>query len=258
MNGERPNTEARLESTNEHELAAALSAFTGCAVRVRYSRSRSSAIACERLRHVDDDGVVRVAFDLRLAAFFDAAPPTVVEDLASWLVHGKRRRTAHERLMAWIDARWKELPPRAIPRWGRRTAGEAHDLAACLARVRERDDLGALRALDPWPAVGWGRWPTRAPKRGLQLGSYDGERNWVRIHPVLDADDVPASFVEFVIAHECLHALVAQQGWDEGAHHGPRFRALERAFDGFAEANAWQAANTNRLVRRVRARFARR
>ena len=241
---------------DERALAAALSAFTGCAVRVRYSHSRSSAITCERLRHVDDEGVARVAFDLRLAAFFGAAPPEVVEDLASWLAHGKRRRAAHDRLMAWIDARWKALPPREVPRWGRRTAGATHDLARLLERVRTRDDLGALRALEPWPVVGWGRWPTRAPKRGLQLGSYDAERHWVRIHPVLDAADVPAGFVEFVIAHECLHALVAQQDWDEGAHHGPRFRELERRFDGYAEANAWQAANTNLLVRRVRAHCA--
>gem|GEM_PF-6456060 len=41
MGAEAPHREG---AADEHELAAALSAFTGCAVRVRYSRSRSSAI----------------------------------------------------------------------------------------------------------------------------------------------------------------------------------------------------------------------
>lgn len=255
---ERASDGTARRAAAERELAAALSTSTRCAVRVRLSRSRSAAITCERTRHVTDGGEVRVHFDLRLAAFFAAADATVVADLASWLVHGKRRRAAFDRLESWIDARWSELPPRQVPRWGRRTAGRTHDLAEHLAAVRARDDLAALRALAPWPAVGWGRWPTRRPVRGLQLGSFDAERHWVRIHPVLDAPDVPASFVEFVIAHECLHALVAQQHWDDGAHHGPRFRALERRFAGYAEANAWQSANTNRLVRRVRARFPRR
>ncbi|QDU83861.1 hypothetical protein Pla163_09620 [Planctomycetes bacterium Pla163] len=239
------------------ELALELGRRVECVVAVRYSRSREHAIRCERLRQIEG-GVARVTFDLRLAAFFSSAPDAIVDDLARWLLHGRRSRGAHTRLMAWIDARWAAQAPRTIPAWARRTAGEHHDLEQLFAELRSARGGQALARLDPVPTIGWGRWPTRAPKRGLQLGSYEHERAWVRIHPVLDTQDVPDWFVRFVLFHECLHALVAQNRWDGGAHHGPIFRRLEAAHPDTARADAWQTENTSALVRRVRARFARR
>jgi hypothetical protein len=239
------------------ELALQLGQRIECTVAVRYSRSREHAIRCERLRRIDG-GVARITFDLRLAAFFAAAPDAIVDDLARWLLHGRRSRAAHTRLMAWIDARWAAQAPRTIPTWARRTAGEHHDLEELFTDLREASDTQALDGLEPLPTIGWGRWPTRAPKRGLQLGSYEHERAWVRIHPVLDSPEVPGWFVRFVLFHECLHAVVAQNGWDAGAHHGPIFRRLETAHPDTARANVWQTENTPALVRRVRARFGRR
>lgn len=237
-----------------NELARRLGERIECGVSVRYSRSREHAIRCERLRQIEG-GVARITFDLRLAEFFAAAPDGVVDDLGRWLLNGRRARAAHERLMAWIDVRWAAQPPRTIPPWGRRTAGEHHDLEHLSSKMC--GDARALEDLDPLPTIGWGRWPTRAPTRGLQLGSYEHERAWVRIHPVLDAATVPDWFVRFVLFHECLHALVAQKRWDAGAHHGPIFRRLESDHPDTARANLWQTENTSALVRSVRSRFAR-
>jgi len=231
----------------EDELAAALHS----PVRVAFSRSRRHAIQLRRTRH-GRGGAATSAFDVRLAPFFTAADAQVRADLVEWLRHGRRARATHQRLMAWIDARFAELPPRVLPAWAQRTAGEHHDLAALAASLEGAHGAQALARLERRPTFGFGRFPTRAPRRSLDLGNYDRERNWVRIHPVLDAADVPAWFVRFVLYHELLHALAAQEKWDDGAPHGPTFRTNEALLPDTARAKRWQRAHTDELLARTR------
>jgi hypothetical protein len=231
----------------EDELAAALHS----PVRVAFSRSRRHAIQLRRTRH-GRGATATSAYDVRLAPFFATADPQVRADLAEWLRNGRRARATHERLMAWIDARFAELPPRVLPAWARRTDGEHHDLAALAAALDGARGAEALARLERRPTIGFGRFPTRGPRRSLDLGNYDRERDWVRIHPVLDAADVPAWFVRFVLYHELLHALAAQEKWDDGAPHGPTFRAHEALLPDTARAKSWQRAHTDELLARTR------
>lgn len=231
----------------EDELAAALRS----SVRVVFSRSRRHAIQLRRTRH-GRGAHATSTYDVRLAPFFAAAEPQVRADLAEWLRHGRRVRATHDRLMRWIDARYAELAPRTLPAWARRTAGVHHDLAALTESLRGARGAEALLRLERPPTVGFGRFPTRAPRRSLDLGNYDRERDWVRIHPVLDAADVPAWFVRFVLFHEHLHALAAREGWDDGAPHGPTFRSHEALLPDTARAKLWQRAHTEELLSRTR------
>ncbi len=231
----------------EGELAAALHS----PVRVAFSRSRRHAIQLRRTRHGRGPAATN-AYDVRLAPFFAHADAHVRADLAQWLKSGRRARATHERLMRWIDARYAELPPRALPAWARRTDGLHHDLAALTQSLHGARGAEALLRLERAPTVGYGRFPTRGPRRSLDLGNYDRERDWVRIHPVLDAADVPAWFVRFVLFHEHLHALAAQENWDGGAPHGPTFREHEALLPDTARAKEWQRAHTEELLTRTR------
>lgn len=242
--GEREVARRRLES----ELSAAL----GSRVAVAFSRSRRHAIQLRRERRPLGRGV-DVTTSLRLAPFFAAADAQVLGDLATWVRHGRRSRASHARLMAWIDARLAEAPPRALPAWAQRSAGHVHDLVALARDLVGAPGAEPLARLGDWPTIGYGRWPSRPPRRSIDLGNYEHERAWVRIHPVLDADWVPAWFVRFVLFHELLHAVAARERWDGGAPHGPTFRAAEARLPDTARAHAWQREHTSKLLAQVRA-----
>jgi hypothetical protein len=125
-------------------------------------------------------------------------------------------------------------------------AGAIHDLDGLLVQASERWFDGAHRV-----PIGWARWPTRPPRRRLQLGSTDGM--CVRIHPVLDHRSVPGWLVGFVVFHELLHLEIppVQRGSRRAVH--PRaFRDREALHPDHARAKQWEAEHINALLRRCR------
>ena len=101
------------------------------------------------------------------------------------------------------------------------------------------------------PGITWGRRGPRRVRHTLQLGSFDPEQKLVRVHPVLDQEAVPSFFVRSVLFHELLHA--ALEGADDARrHHGPEFRARERAYRDHDRALAWQERHLAALIRSAR------
>jgi len=107
-------------------------------------------------------------------------------------------------------------------------------------RLAERAELPVLR----------GRKPRRSSFHIL-LGTYNAVDHLVRIHPRLDAVDVPAYFVEFVIYHEMLHKAEPPRLLPSGRRdvHTRRFRHYERAFLRFREAKEFERQLLHRLMR---------
>ena len=182
---------------------------------------------------------------------FAEAPAEVREALAAWLASGRRARRACAVLDAWIaelGERLAEEPP-AVPRLSPR--GRVHDLVAL------RDELLASELADGSlppervPHVTWGRRSASRARHTLQLGSYEAARSLVRLHPVLDQEAVPRSFVRYVLFHELLHAALDRV---PGArlHHPPAFRRREERYAGFEAAKAWEEENIARLIRSAR------
>ena len=73
----------------------------------------------------------------------------------------------------------------------------------------------------------------------------------IRIHPVLDAEDVPRFFVASVVHHEMLHevhgpALVDGRRED----HPPAFMRDERKFEHYNDAMLWERLNAHLLLER--------
>lgn len=222
-------------------------------VEVRYGRARRTVVHAH-----EQDGVLVV----RLNAFFAEAPDDVRLALARWLRSGRRAPRACRLLDAWIDERLARLhreEPRTVPV---RTAGRHHDLGPMVASLlgaefagcfgNSEEPPGTLPELAP--RATWGRAGRSRSRHTLRLGSYDYHARLIRMHTVLDQPAVPAWFVRFVLFHELLHAEL-DDAPDSGArrrHHGPEFRARERAHPDFRRASDWERRHVRALIRSAR------
>jgi len=123
---------------------------------------------------------------------------------------------------------------------GRCAAGVFHDLHASFDRV----NAACFDSAMPRPGLQWSR---RLSMR--KFGHYDAVHDTITISAALDAEDVPAFVVDFLVYHELLHKKlgVAWRGGRRRAHT-PRFRRAERRFPRSAEAQAV----LNRLAKAAR------
>lgn len=93
--------------------------------------------------------------------------------------------------------------------------------------------------------VRWGQQIARKRRRSIRLGSYNHLTAEIRIHPLLNAPNVPAFFIQSVIHHEYLHHIL-------GANHNRRFHQYERRFRYHREAQEWIRRNLFLLLGRRR------
>ncbi|HEX9981992.1 MAG TPA: hypothetical protein VGF69_01890 [Thermoanaerobaculia bacterium] len=80
--------------------------------------------------------------------------------------------------------------------------------------------------------VRWGQQIARKKRRSIRLGSYNHATSEIRIHPLLNAPNIPAYFIQSVIYHEYLHHML-------GAAHNRRFHQYERQFRYHRESQEW-------------------
>jgi hypothetical protein len=123
-------------------------------------------------------------------------------------------------------------------------AGETHDLEAAFARVNARCFDGAMER----PQLAWTRRPTVRV-----FGHYNFARDRVTLSRSLDHPEVPTLLVDYILYHELLHkrhGLTPRSG--RLFAHTPAFRADERRFEGYAEAEQAMRALARRLRRRRR------
>src|SRR3954471_6989912 len=91
--------------------------------------------------------------------------------------------------------------------------------------------------------VRWGQQISRKRRRSIRLGSYNHATAEVRIHPSLNAPNVPAFFIQSIISHEYLHHVL-------GASHNRRFHKAERQFAYYRESQEWLRRNLFLLLGR--------
>lgn len=232
----------------EDDWQAFLQARLDYPVDVRYGRSRSAPVQLL----AGKPGLER-GYLVRLHRFFATAPEEVAEDLAAWMRAGKRARAACARLDDWIKERCAELPDAPVRAEAVRPNGLHHDLAPLATSVLERYFTNEFDESPPPPAS-WGKREKSRARRSLRLGSYCSRKRLVRVHPVLDSNEVPAWFIESVLHHEFLHAAIPGELGADGRrlHHGPRFRARERRHPDQTRALAWQSAHIARLIQCAR------
>ena len=96
----------------------------------------------------------------------------------------------------------------------------------------------------------WGRRRKQRPKTYMVFGTIQEEDRMIRIHPLLDRSFVPTWFLEYVVYHEMLHAMVPDQYDDSGRRlvHHEKFLAREKRFHWFRRAKTWEQDNLARFL----------
>jgi len=160
---------------------------------------------------------------VRLHRAFLAAPNEVVSALARYL--RSRRKDAWRIVSAFADRIVPDAPPGIRPVEAR---GKVYNLDA----VRRKVTAEFFGRRMPC-RVGWGRRGgrrRRARSRHIRYGSYVPSENLVRINPLLDDARVPERFLEYIVFHEMLHAVVPSEHGVRRQHHTRVFRQFENRF----------------------------
>ncbi len=182
----------------------------------------------------------------RVHHMFADAPAAVIRALAQYA--DTQAREASDLLRNYIDANDLRVRQRDAPRpITVDVQGRHHNLKEIFDRLNEQYFEGTIEA-----RISWGPRTKRAKSRdSIKLGSYTVEDALIRIHPVLDAADVPAFFVEWVVYHEMLHEVHDMPVVDgRRVYHTPEFRRAEAQFDRYAEAVMWERTHLLKLLER--------
>ncbi|HEY6843341.1 MAG TPA: hypothetical protein VI391_04180 [Thermoanaerobaculia bacterium] len=95
----------------------------------------------------------------------------------------------------------------------------------------------------PQLRVRWGQQIQRKSRRSIRLGSYNHVTTEIRIHPSLNAANIPAFFIQSIIHHEYLHHVL-------GPNHNRRFHSQEQKFHYYRESKEWIRRNLFLLLGR--------
>jgi hypothetical protein len=201
-------------------------------VHLRITRNRVSMAS---VRFAPD------AVVLRLNEAFLSAPEAVLQHLGEYLRSRSPQawRAVGDYARTLVPA---VTPEAAIPLC---TKGRTYDLAAIRDVVNERHFSGRLKCRITWGRMG--RRPRRARTRTIRFGSYAKALDLIRINPLLDDPSVPLEFVEYIVFHEMLHAVVPGAAGGARPHHSG-YRALERRYPGYDRLRTISAALTRRLA----------
>jgi hypothetical protein len=182
----------------------------------------------------------------RVHHMFSEAPARVIRALAQYA--DTQSRDAATLLRDFIDANDALVRRRDAPRpITVDVEGRHHNLQEIFDRLNAHYFDGAIGA-----RITWGpRTKRKRSRDSIKLGSYTVEDALIRIHPVLDASDVPAYFVEWVVYHEMLHEVHDMPIVDgRRVYHTAEFRKAEAQYERYAEAVMWERTHLVKLLER--------
>jgi hypothetical protein len=183
---------------------------------------------------------------LRMHRMFAMAPPQVLRAVAHYAQ--TQNRQASELLRRFIDHHEHLIREQAEPRGlAIDVQGAHHNLQEIFDELNAQYFGGAVKA-----RITWGpRARRKSGRESIKLGSYSVEEQLIRIHPVLDASDVPRFFVAWIIYHEMLHEVHDMPVVDgRRVYHTREFRRAEAQFERYAEAVLWERTQVRKLLDR--------
>jgi len=176
----------------------------------------------------EESGLLRV----RLQRLYARADEQTIEAVGRYIRSGDL--SARKLVRAYATKVGDQLKPMRRTRIGS-PLGESHDLRAYLEQQNREHFDGQFRG-----QIGWSRRTSGRRRRSIRLGSWNVERNLIRIHPVLDDGWVPDYVLRFVVFHELLHAIMgSQQHRGRRVFHTAAFRDREQSHPDFNRAEGW-------------------
>jgi hypothetical protein len=210
------------------------------------SQGRARVIITDNLRTMMSIKRGHGVYTFRLHHMFVDAPPAILRAAAAYAE--RQDREASELLRKFIDDNEDAIRQRRGPRpCTVEVEGRHHNLQHIFEQLNCDYFGGAIRA-----RITWG--PRNRRKRGrasIKLGSYTVEDELIRVHPVLDAEDVPRYYLAWVVYHEMLHEIHDMPVVDgRRVYHTRAFRQAEAKFEQYAEAVLWERTNLHKLLDR--------
>jgi hypothetical protein len=125
--------------------------------------------------------------------------------------------------------------------------GRIYNLRAIFNKLNAKYFGNKLRGY----TVVWGRRRKQRPRGSIVFGTIQEDDRIIRIHPLLDRAMVPPWFLDYVMFHEMLHAMVPDRYDGSGRRviHHEGFAAKERQFHWFRRAKNWEQENLARFLR---------
>lgn len=126
------------------------------------------------------------------------------------------------------------------------TEGRYFDLRAIFDKINARYFGNRIRRY----TIVWGRRRRVRPKTFIVFGTIQEDDRLIRIHPLLDRQFVPQWYVEYVVYHEMLHAMVPDKYDSAGRRivHHEEFMERERRFRFYKRAIEWEQENLGRFL----------
>jgi len=215
-------------------------------LRVYFTKGRPRVVFTDNLHTMLSIKRGQGVWTLRMHRMFAMAPPGVLRAVAHYAQTQDRRAAAL--LRRFIDHNEGLIRPQAEPRpQVIDVQGANHNLQAIFDELNARYFDGAITA-----RITWGpRTRRKAGRESIKLGSYSVEEELIRIHPVLDAADVPHFFIAWIIYHEMLHEVHDMPVVDgRRVYHTSEFRRAEARFERYAEAVLWERTQVHKLLDR--------
>ncbi|VAX20455.1 hypothetical protein MNBD_NITROSPINAE01-258 [hydrothermal vent metagenome] len=222
----------------ENAISNTLYREVGHGLKLTFTNNRKSLISIKR-----QAGLVYV----RLSRIFLLADENTVYDIVRF-IKGETLRVPRT-VMEFAEK--STLPPHVAQKVLSRTnpVGKVYNLRKIAKSVNARYFNGELNI-----NITWGEKPRRKKRRYgnrmIQLGLYDRDLDLVRVHPVLDSETVPVEYLGLVVYHELLHKKLGSKRGANGErrHHGAEFRCLEKEYEQYSWAMAWEKRNINKLL----------
>jgi hypothetical protein len=178
-------------------------------------------------------------WQLRLHRLFHDAPTPVLEAILEFVFRGNPSARTIIRQMAHLHFSKVKQEPTPLE-----SQGNVYDLQEIFNR------LNVFGLSDV--TIGWGKGARFSRFRSMTFGVFDPVCRQIRMNPLLDDAQVPLYFIEFIVYHELLHALIPTKMGQSGrcSIHSAEFKAKERQFPRFAEAKVWEKGSLEFFRRR--------
>lgn len=214
------------------------SAFKDAAARIGAGPVRAEFFPYSELKHTWTRAGRRANF--KISDYLENAPDEVLGSLGIYLVSRAFGKDCGRDLrMAYIayassSEMWEAARDRYLGR-AKNLSFEVKGRSRNLRTVFDYVNSYYFCRKAPEPTLAW---VSESPRR--RLGYYFEPLRILATNRSLDSDTVPRYVLEFVVYHELLHHLRAGDGQAlRRVHHTKEFRAQERGFLHFDEAEGW-------------------